>query len=215
MKNIVIIGAGGFAREVQWLIEDINKVYNEWNIIGFLDKDIDTKDKMLNGNIIIGDFKDIKEMYLENLYYVCCIADNELRKKLVSHAEKLNMIPATLIHPSVIMSEFVEIGKGSIICAGTILTVNIEIGEYSIINLDCTIGHDTIIENYTTILPSVNISGGVIVEKLVTIGTGSFLIQNIKIGKKSYIGAGSVVISDVPENVTVVGSPARIVKYNS
>lgn len=212
MRNIVIIGAGGFAREVQWLINDINNLNQEWNILGFIDENQDNKGKSLNGNIVIGSFEDILTITDEEVYYVCAVGDPLIKKKLVEKANNINLKPATLIHPSVIISDFVNIGEGSIICAGNIITVNIQIGKHVIVNIDSTIGHDAIIEDYSTILPSVNISGNTVIEECVSVGTGTAIIQGLKVGKYSTIGAGAVVVKDIPCGATAVGMPAKVIK---
>ncbi len=211
MKDIVIIGAGGFGREVAWMIEDINKARKEWNILGFVDDNHDLLGKKINGYEVIGNVDWLKE---QQLYVSNAVGNPIAKKNIIKYLENSKNIYPTLIHPSVIYSDNVEIGKGSIICAGTIMTVNIKIGSHVIVNLDCTIGHDVIIDDYCTVLPSVNISGAVEIEECVSIGTGTAIIQKIKIEKNSVIGAGSVVINNIPLNCTAVGAPAKPIKYN-
>ena len=212
MKDIVIIGAGGFGREVAWLIEDINKEKNEWNIIGFVDDNEDIQGKEINGYKIIGNVEWLKD---QQFNVVNAIGDPINKKKVIKNIENSKNVYPVLIHPSVTVSEMVSFGEGSIICAGNIITVNIEIGKHVIINLDCTIGHDAIIGDYTTVLPSVNISGFVTINECVSVGTGSAIIQGVKIGKNTVIGAGAVVVKDLPENCTAVGAPAKPIKYNN
>lgn len=207
MKDIVIIGAGGFAREVCWLIEEINKVNSEWNILGFIDENADNHGKILNGYPVLGGIQWFGKK--DDIWAVCAVGSCQAKESLIAKADKHNVKYATLIHPSVMMSQFVEIGEGSIICAGNIFTTNIKIGRHVIVNLDCTIGHDAIIEDYSTILPSVNVSGNVVIEKGVSVGTGSAIIQGVKIGEGSTIGAGAVVIKNIPNNCTAVGVPAK------
>lgn len=211
MKDIVIIGAGGFGREVAWLIEDINIKNVEWNIFGFVDDNQAIQGTKINGYKVVGDIDWLKE---QELCVVNAIADPIIKKKVM---EKLtgskNKYPV-LIHPSVIYSGSVNFGEGSIVCAGNIITVNIEIGKHVIINLDCTIGHDANIGDYSTVLPSVNISGFVKTEECVSVGTGSAIIQGVNIGKNTVVGAGAVVVKDLPENCTAVGSPAKPIKFH-
>lgn len=94
---------------------------------------------------------------------------------------------ATLIDPSVLVSKRVEIGEGSIICAGTIITVNIKIGNHVIVNLDCTIGHDDVIEDFVTIYPSVNVSGKVLIGECSELGTEMQIIQGKKVAPNTII----------------------------
>lgn len=211
MKDIIIIGAGGFGREVAWLIEDINELNKEWNIVGFVDDNDSIQGTEINGYKVVGNIDWIKE---QELYVVNAIGDPIIKKKVMKRIfDSKNRYPV-LMHPSVICSDMVTIGEGTIICAGNIITVNIEIGKHVIMNLDCTIGHDAVIGDYTTILPSVNISGFVKAEECVSVGTGSAIIQGVSIGENTVIGAGSVVVKDLPSNCTAVGSPAKPIKFH-
>lgn len=212
MKDIVIIGCGGFGREVAWLIEEINNVNREWNILGFIDDDTLNHGQIINGYTVLGGFEYLKEK--KNIYYVCAIGSAKSRRRIVEEkCSKYNIIPATLVHPSVLMNKKnVCIGEGSIVCASNILTVNINVGKHTLINLDCTIGHDVIIEDYVTIYPSVNISGNCKVGLCSELGTGTHIIQGKNIGKGTIIGAGTVVIRDIGDNCVAVGNPARVIK---
>ncbi len=211
MKDIVIIGAGGFGREVAWLIEDINKINKQWNIKGFIDDNSELKGCLINGYEVLGNIEWLKS---QEYYVVCAIGDPTTKKKIFQRLEGSKNKYPILIHPSVIYSDSVEFGEGSIICAGNIITVNINIGKHVIVNLDCTLGHDAILGDYTTVLPSVNVSGYVTTKECVNIGTGSAIIQGITIGKNSIIGAGAVVVKDLPANCTAVGAPAKPIKFH-
>lgn len=212
MKDIVIIGAGGFGREVAWLIEDINKVNKEWNIIGFVDDDESLLGKEINGYKVIGNVEWLKN---QSLYVVNAIGDPIIKRQITERLDYSKNKYPVLIHPSVIYSDRVKFGEGSIVCAGNIITVDVQIGKHVIVNLDCTIGHDAIIGDYSTILPSTNISGFVRIKECVSIGTGAAIIQGITIGENTVIGAGAVVVKDLPDNCTAVGVPAKPIKFHN
>lgn len=149
-----------------------------------------------------------------NLWCVCAIGVSKVRKKVIEKARQYQNIQfATLIDPSVQMSERIEIGEGSIICARSLLTVDIRIGEHVIINLACTVGHDACLANYVTLYPSVNISGFANIGECAELGTGMQIIQGKNIGANSIIGAGAVVIKDIPNNCVAVGSPAKVIEH--
>ncbi|MBR4085167.1 MAG: acetyltransferase [Lachnospiraceae bacterium] len=206
MKEIVIVGNGGFAKEVKWLIDRINKTKNTWEFKGYIDVDVKDSDVIGNDDFLLG--------YKAELAVVVAIGSSKIREKLVEKykVNKYIYYP-NLIDPSVIMSDKIVMGQGNIICAGAICTVNISIGNFNIINLDCTIGHDTIIKDYLTINPSVNISGGCIIDNAVNLGTGVQVIQGIKIGERTTVGAGAAVISNLPSMCLAVGVPAKIKKW--
>lgn len=219
MKDIVIIGAGGFGREVQWLIERINEKQNKkngelvWNILGYVDDEVKAGTE-INGHSVLGGCG-----YLINksepLAVICAIGASKTRKRVINKiCVNKNLSYPNLIDPSVKLSNWVEFGIGNVICAGNILTVNIKIADFCIINLDCTIGHDDILSSFTTIYPSVNISGCVNIGECVEIGTGTQIIQGKSIGQGTIVGAGAVIVKDLPNDCTAVGAPCKPIKFH-
>lgn len=213
MKDLYIVGAGGFGREVAWLVERINKVAPTWNIVGFLDDAEEVKNTNVNGYKVLGGC-DYLESISEECWVVCTIGASKTRRRVVEKIKKYTNVKfPILVDPSVLCSELVQIGEGSIICAGTIITVNIAIGEHVILNLDCTVGHDAILQDFVTVYPSVNISGNVVAEECVELGTGTQIIQGKRIEKETIVGAGAVVVKDLPAKCTAVGAPAKPIKF--
>ncbi len=213
LKDLYIIGAGGFGREVAWLVEKINRVEPTWKLEGFIDDNADIHGIIQDGYSVVGNCDYLMNV-MEEVWVVCAVGTAKIRKEIIKKLKKFTNVKfATLIDPDVICSQRMNIGEGSIICAGTIITVDISIGKHVIINLDCTIGHDDIIHDFATIYPSVNISGNVVIGECAELGTGTKIIQGIAIGKESVIGAGAVVIHNIPEKCTAVGSPAKPIKF--
>lgn len=205
MKRLVIVGNGGFACEVEWLVKRINAVSLTWDLIGFIDDDLDNPKVLGNDDFIVN--------YQEELYVSIAIGASGIREKIHKrYKANPNVRFANLIDPSVICSDGVSIGEGNIICAGTIITVNIRIGNCNIINLGCTVGHDAVLEDYVTVNPGVNISGNVLLGSGTNIGTGTQIIQGISVGKNSIVGAGAVVNRALPADSTSVGVPAKVIK---
>lgn len=209
MKKIIIIGAGAFSREVLWLIEEINNIKDEWEILGFLDDNLENKGKIIYGKPVLGQIEELKFLS-EDIYSIITIANGNVREKIVNQFKNRKF--ATLIHPNVSIHSTNFIGEGTIICSGNIVTININIGKHVIINLSCTIGHDAVVDDYVTIFPGVNISGGVYIGKKSNIGTGSAILQYLKVGENVTLGSLSNVIRDIPNNCTAVGNPAKVIK---
>lgn len=212
MKSVVIVGAGGFGREVLEIFKDQNKISRTWQILGFIDENKELHGKTVDGYTVLGGLDWLRKHNSSGLGCVCAIGNSETRKRVVGDLGGIGVNFYNAIHPSVIMSELVKLGKDVIICAGCILTVNISIGDHVHINLNCTIGHDAAIGSYCTINPLVAISGNDKLGEGVYVGTGAVLIHQISVGNWVTIGAGAAVIEDVPGKVVAVGVPAKVVK---
>ena len=211
MEDVVIIGAGGYGREVAWLIEDINKKNPQWNILGFVDDNESMQRKQLGEYKVLGTTDYLME---KELNVVIAIANPLIRRKIYNKLENTKNTFPTLIHPSVIYSDSVAFGQGVIVSAGSVVTVDIIIEDFVIIDRGCNMGHDTKISKFSTLLPSATVSGNVHIEENLLIGTGSTIIQGLTIGENSIIGAGAVVTKDIPMNCTAVGIPAKPIKFH-
>lgn len=195
MKDIVIIGAGGIGREVAYFIEEINEISPTWNIIGFIDENIEIHNKELNGYKVLGGLNALTELNVKP-YVVVAIANCTVKKKIVERLEgKFDF--ATIIYPTVKVSKYIEIGKGSIIYPGVILTVNTKIGNHVLLSGNCGIGHDTVIGDYSSVLWGSNFSGYDNVGESCFIGVGTKVIQGINISDGNRISAGMTVTEDV------------------
>ena len=212
MKDIAIIGAGGFGREVNMLIDHINLFEKKFNFIGFFDDGIQ-KGTKINNSIVLGDIEDLNK-WKNPLLIVIAIGNPKIKKVISEKITNPNVSYPVLVHPSVIIGDTFnnQIGDGSIICAGVIITVDVKIGNHVILNLSCTVGHDTIISDYCSIMPGVNISGEIEISNCVVVGTGAKIINRLKIGENTIIGAGALVAKDLPSNCTAIGVPAKIIK---
>ena len=214
-EKLVIVGAGGFAREVLWQLTEINNRVDMYDILGFVDDNTELQNQLINGFPIVGDTQWLID-YPEKICAVICIGNSKIRKKIYNKIKiNSNIIFPTILAEDVQCSDSVKFGQGCIICLSNILTVNITVGDFVIANLDCTVGHDAIIEDFVTLYPSVNVSGNVHISSCTEIGTGANIIQGKNIGKNTIIGAGSVVIKDIPSDCTAVGAPAVPVKYHN
>ena len=207
LKKVAIYGAGGFAREVAWLAESTNL-----EVVCFIDDDPHQHGKTLNSIPIVG-LADAKERY-PDAFLVVAVGSPQAREKMAERAADMGFSFATIIHPRVERSRWIEVGEGTVITAGNILTTNVRLGRHVQINLACTVGHDVIMEDYVTLAPGVHVSGWVHLGKRVYVGTGAVIINGTEeaplvIGDDAVIGAGAVVTKSVPPGATVVGVPAK------
>ena len=215
MDEIAIYGAGGFGREVARLIEQVNDVKPEWSIVGFFD-DGQPEGSLVSGYPVLGGIHRLNH-WPAGLHLVLAIGTPQAKKRVLSQMTKRDIFFPVLVHPSAIIGrrEYVEVGEGSIICAGTIITTHVSIGKHVILNLSCTVGHESKIGDMSSFMPSCNISGDVVIGEENYWGTGAKVIQGKRIGNDVVVGAGAVVVDDLPDHVTVVGVPAKIIRKHS
>lgn len=195
-----IIGAGGFGREIYWSLSMMERV----NTVFFVDdKYWDNSDEKI---LPLSSFE-------SNKYeVVVAIADSRHRQRIVENLPKSTKY-FTHIHPSAqIHGDDVEIGEGSIICAGTILTTNIKIGKHAHLNLITTIGHDCVIGDYFTTAPGVQISGNETIGNRVYFGTRSCMKQKLTICDDVIIGMNAGVTKNIIESGTYIGTPVLKIK---
>lgn len=211
IRKVVVLGAGGHARVV---VECIDK--QEYEIVGYLDKDNSCVGEIIEGIPIIG--QDSSPNYWKAAGIEGCIigighvGNYKIRNRLfdIYHAEGFSMINA--IHKTSCISSSVIIGKGNAIMPGVVINSNAKIGNNAIINSGAIIEHDVVIGDGVHIAPGCTVCGATSIGNNTFIGAGSTIIQGLQIGANSIIGAGSVVITDIPDNVIAVGNPVRIIK---
>ena len=213
MKEIVILGAGDFGKEVAWLIEEINKREPRYIILGYLDDDESKIGKQFNGYECLGPVASLTE--LNRNHHACAVIANqngEIRKRFVE------MFPGfdeweTLVHPSVNISDTSTMGKGCVVCAGGNISCNTKIGDFCLFNISVTMGHDCEIGNYVSIMSGSCVSGHVTIGDGAYLATNCTIIPGMKVGERAKVGAGSVVIRKVKPETTVMGVPAKVVLF--
>jgi sugar O-acyltransferase (sialic acid O-acetyltransferase NeuD family) len=209
---IAIYGAGGFAREVGWLVSQSSDETVGRRLVAYIDDDEKAHGKELHGVRVLS-LEEVARAY-PGAGFAIGVGAPAVRRQLVSRAKAAGLVPVTLVHPRAEMSTSVRLGEGVVICAGNILTVDISVGDYVQINLDCTVGHDVVLEEFATLAPGVHLSGWVHVGRDAYLGTGAAVINGrhdrpLNIGAGAVVGAGACVVRDVPAAATVVGVPAR------
>lgn len=207
MKDIVVAGSGGFAKEVAFLIDEINRDKPTWNILGFIDNNVSET----NGKYKIFQNDEYLFNTTNELNVVFGIGNPALLEKLYLKFSKNKKLKfPNIIHPNVTGDwERINLGEGNIICASNTFTTDISLGNCNIINLDCTIGHDTAIGNFNVLNPSVNVSGGVKIGNKNLLGTSSTILQYLKINNNITIGAGALLTKNAEEEGIYIGSPAK------
>ena len=208
MKQLYIVGAGGFGREVFNWLEDLEANGNEWEVIGFLDDDSTALDGFNYPKSVVGGIGDHKPE--PNNVYVCGIGSQSYKRTVCEALKSKGANFISVVHPSAKIGRNVKLGSGVVLCPRVTLTCDIEVGSMSMINCHTSVGHDAKIEDWVTISAHCDLTGHTRVGEGAFLGSGSRLIPGTKVGAGAIVGAGSVVIRKVPEGVSVFGNPARI-----
>lgn len=195
--KIGIIGAGGFGQEIYTSFSEVEQAITTF----FVDDEyyIDSPNNILP----------LSQFNPEEYKVIVAINDPKLRYDLVNRLPKETKY-FTYIHPTAqILDKNIEIGEGSIICAGVIITTNVKIGKHAHLNLQTTIGHDCIIGNYFTTAPGAKISGNCIIHDYVYVGTNSSIKEKITIHSLVTIGLNTGVVKNINEPGVYIGTPSK------
>ncbi|WP_127782112.1 acetyltransferase [Rhodococcus sp. X156] len=211
---LVIIGAGGFGREVHDVMEAMNDApavdgRPRFDFLGFIDDGpvdlslLDGRGPHLGGMAALEGLPD-------GTQYVIGIGTGSVRRKIDERAAEAGYEAAVLVHPTATLGRHRNrVGPGTVICAHASVTTNVVLGRHTHLNLSVTVGHDAVLGDYVTVNPGATISGNVVLEDEVNIGTGAAVIQGRTVGKGAVIGASASVVKDIPAGVTAVGVPAK------
>ncbi|MDD4780993.1 MAG: acetyltransferase [Tissierellia bacterium] len=201
-NKLLIIGASGHGR----VVADIAIKMNRWQQIAFLDDDEEIQSPIRVK--VIGKSNDAFT-YINDYDIFVAIGNNKTREKILTQLEMAGANIPTLIHPSAIIGEKVEVGIGTVVMAGVIINCCSTIGEGCIVNTGAVIDHDNVIEDYVHISPGTRLAGTVKVGQGSWLGIGSVVSNNVNICSGCKVGAGAVVVRDITEPGTYVGVPSR------
>ncbi|MBU1563992.1 MAG: acetyltransferase [Proteobacteria bacterium] len=203
MKNIVIIGAGGHAAEIDEYINYSQNITGkkELNIIGFLDDDPESYTRYRLSAPFQGGIKD--HQIRRDVNYIIGIANLKYRKIIVDRfkAEGANFV--TFIHCNSYISESATIGNGVVIGPNVNIGPNVRIGDFNLLNARSSMGHDTIVGDFNFISPNVCFSGFTTVGDKNLFGINSATIPGIKVGNCNKIAAGMVLDKNVGDGSVV------------
>lgn len=207
MEKLIIVGAGGFGRELLMTVKEINKVKEKWNVLGFIDGNPNALNGIECDCEVIGNIEDWQPE--EEEWYAMAIAKTDVKKRIAKQLKERGARFAQIVHPTARIGSPTNVGEGLVLFSYADISVNCEIGDFVFMNSFSQVGHDAVIGDYATLFPNCAIAGGGILGEGVTIGTAASTYPNIRIGSYATVGMNSAVIRNVKENSTVMGVPAK------
>lgn len=209
--KLFIVGCGNVGGFVAYNFDNFNS--ENFEIQGFLDDDAQKHGNFFFGYPVLGGI-DLLENENQEVAVVIGIANPGIKKSIKERIISSNITFPALISQDAWISNKVTIGDGVVIYPGVTIDYHVVIENFVLVNKNCSLGHDSRLSRFSTLAPGVCLAGFTHLEECVNIGINAATKQNVHIGKGSIIGGMSMVIKNMPENITAVGIPARIIKKN-
>lgn len=210
---LAVVGAGGLGREtVVWARRA------GFDVVGFLDRDITRHGEVVSGVPILGNIEwldsDDAGRFGDRLVCVVAVGAPAGRRSLSSALAAAGHPMATVIDSSAVIGPNVAIGVGTIVCARVTITMDAHIGHNVVLSVGSNVHHDDVVGDHAFIGPGAQLSGNVTIGPGAWIGIGASIVQGVTVGAGSVVGAGAVVVDDLPDDVTAVGVPARVISQH-
>jgi acetyltransferase EpsM len=204
-EKILIFGAGGHGKVILDILIESGK-----EVLGFLDENQTKWKEKINGFEVLGGWDYLAGK--SSLKIALGIGNNQIREKIYRMAKGKGIAIISAIHPRSVLSSHVVLGEGVVVMPGAVINAGSILEDGVVVNTGASVDHDCYLARFCQVWPGAHLAGTVRVGEFSYVGTGVSVIQNINIGKNVMVGAGAAVIANIPDNVTVVGVPARIIK---
>ncbi len=214
--DLLIVGAGGFARETAQAVRDVAAADvaqgrpARWRLAGHLDDDPALHGRDVDGVPVLGGCDRVHALPAARV--VVCVGsprDYAVRARLVRRLGLPAGRYATVVHPTAVVSGSSAVGPGSVLLAHCVLTAAVRVGAHVAVMPHTVLTHDDEIGDFATLASGVRLGGGVRVERGAYVGAGALVREYVRVGAWSLTGMGSTVLADVPAGEVWAGSPAR------
>jgi sugar O-acyltransferase (sialic acid O-acetyltransferase NeuD family) len=206
-KPVYVLGAGGHGKVVCDVLLGMGR-----DVKGFLDSDQAKVGRTVLGIPVYDQEGVLSDLSPEDMELANGIGLAPVRRDRFERLKTEGYSFVTLVHPSVVLAQDVQLGEGVQIMAGSIIQPGVRIGDNTVVNTASSVDHDCILGAHCFLGPGVTLCGNVLIGEGAHVGTGATVIEDIKIGRYTVIGGGAVVTQSIESNVTAVGVPARVIK---
>lgn len=211
-EGIIVIGAGGFGREVADVIEAMNTPHaRTWDLLGVVDDAPSAENLASLAHRQLPYLGTIDEILTApgRPRYVIGIGSPSARRRIAARFDAAGFVAATIVHPAASQGANIKLGAGCVVCAGVRLTTNICLGSHVHLNINSTVGHDSTVGDFVSVNPLASISGDCIIQDDAVVGVCASIINGLTVGRGAAVGGGACVVRSVEDHTTVVGVPAK------
>jgi sugar O-acyltransferase (sialic acid O-acetyltransferase NeuD family) len=206
-KDLFIIGAGGFGRELELWLKLVPETFRDFRIVGYIDDNLNALNGFPGNYKILGTIDDFN--FKKTDYAVISISEPQIKENVFRRLKDRVKL-YTFIASSAIIGDINNIGEGSVICPNAIISVNTVVGKCVTVNCGTQLGHDSRIGDFSSFMASVMIGGGVVISDRVYFGSQSALVPGKKVCSDAKISAGSIVIASANKPGVYFGNPAKL-----
>jgi sugar O-acyltransferase (sialic acid O-acetyltransferase NeuD family) len=211
LPRLLLIGAGGLARETAEVVHAINAACPTWDLLGFLDDDAALHRRRIQGVEVIGPVALAREITDASVVVCTGRPDNYFsRKHLTRRLDLAEERFATIVHPAASLADSTTVGRGSVLLAGVVTTASVTIGRHVAVMPGVILTHDDQVADYCTIASGARLGGAVTLCEGAYLGSGCLIREHLSIGAWALVGMGAVVTRDVPAAQAWAGVPARL-----
>ncbi len=212
MKRIIGLGAGGHAQ----VILEILQQSGAYEVVGLLDSNPALHGTRLGDVPILGGDDQLARWRAEGIdrcfIGVGSVGPTRARQQLCAAAKLAGFELLRVVHPQAVVAASAALGAGAALMARAVVQTQVQLGENVLVNTGAIIEHHAVVGDHAHVATGALLAGEVRVEAGAHIGIGAVVRQGLRIGRDAVVGAGAVVVRDVPEKVTVVGVPARVLR---
>lgn len=213
MKDIAIVGAGGFGKEVAAILLKINDHGPCWNLVGFFDDGIEEGTTISKYGDVLGGIEKLND-WKGSLSVVFAIGSPKVLQLLVSKIANPQINFPNIIHPEVFFAdkETLKMGQGNVVVRGCSFSVDVKVGDFNQFNSISALAHDVEVGSYNVFMPLTRVSGEVQIGDANVFGLNTLILQGLKIGDRKRTGPGAVILTRPRKEGLYMGNPAKLTK---